>query len=196
MSESSDLPGPHLSGILIAARFEFLRQVHGSDTLRRVIDALPGEERARLVGVERDALYPFSTLMVLDRTIAAIVPEGESAYDALGEHSARLRNEWLGEHNTLVSPHAYLSRLADDHHRLQSFGQARYKRIGFGEGEISYFAYPELDPIFCRSGRAFLRASLEQLVGKGAVSVEERRCQSRGDEACVFALRWTAREQA
>jgi uncharacterized protein (TIGR02265 family) len=194
MTESSDLPGPRLSGLMVAARFEFLRQEHGSEMLRRVIDALPSEERARLVGVERDVMYPFSTVIVLDRTIASLVPEGEAAYDKLGEHSARLRNRWLGEHNTLVSPHAYLSRLAEDHRRLQSFGQARYRRIGFGEGEISYSGYPEVDPTFCRSGRAFLRASLEQLVGRGGATVEETRCQSRGDEACVFSLKWeTAR---
>jgi predicted hydrocarbon binding protein len=187
-------PEPQISGILIAARFEFLRQVPGSDVVRRVIDALPGEERARLVGVERNALYPFATLIVLDRTIAALVPEGDAVYETLGEYSARLRNEWLGEHNSLVSPHAYLSRLAEDHGRLQSFGQASYRRIGFGEGEIAYREYPQVDPIFCRSGRAFLRASLEQLVGKGGVSVVETRCQCRGDDACVYALKWSARE--
>jgi len=195
MTDQPGVPGPHLSGLLIAARFEFLRQVHGSDMLRRVIDALPGDERARLAGVERDAQYPFSTLIVLDRTIASIVPEAEAVYDTLGEYSARLRNEWLGAHNSLVSPHAFLSRLAEDHHRLQSFGQARYRRIGFGEGEISYSGYPQVDPIFCRSGRAFLRASLEQLLGKGGASVEEQRCQTRGDDACVFSLKWTARDR-
>lgn len=190
MTETPDLPGPHLSGLLVAARFEYLKQVHGTEMVSRVMGALPADERARLGGVERDALYPLSTLIVLDRTIASIVPEGDGVFEILGEYSARLRNEWLGEHNTLVSPHAYLSRLAEDHRRLQSFGHARYRRIGFGEGEISYYDYPEVDPTFCRSGRAFLRACLELLVGRGGATVEETRCQSRGDDACVFALNW------
>jgi hypothetical protein len=194
MTEPSDLPGPHISGLIVAARFEFLKLTHGAEALRRVLDALPADERTRLVGLEREAQYPFSTLIVLDRTIAGQLPEGEAVYDRLGEHSARLRNEWLGEHGMLMNPHAYLGRLAEDNRRLQSFGHARYRRISFGEGEMSYWDYPEIDPAFCRSGRAFLRASLEHLVGPGGARVEELTCQSRGDDACVFSLKWTPRE--
>ncbi len=192
MTEPSELPGPHIAGLIVLARFEYVKRTHGAEGVRRVLDALPADERARLLDVERDAYYPFSTLIVLDRTIARLFPEGEDAFDRLGEFSARLRNEWLGEHKALVSPHAYLSRLAEDNRRLQSFGQARYRRISFEEGEIAYSEYPEIDPAFCRSGRAFLRASLEHLVD-GGVSVEETRCQSRGDDSCVFAMKWSSR---
>ncbi len=195
MTPRPDLPQPHLSGLIVKARSEYLSRVHGSEALRRVLQALPPEERARLLSVKREAFYPFATLVALDRTMASLLPEGESVYDRLGEYAARLRNDWLGEHTALVSPHAYLARLAEGTWRLQTFGHTRYSRISFGEGEIAYSEYPQVDPVFCRSARAFLRASVEQLVGEGAVSVEETRCQCRGDDACVFAIKWTPSQE-
>ena len=191
MTEPDDSDArPSLNGLIVVARFEYLRNNHGSDAVHRVLESLPPEERARLAGVERTASYPFSTLMVLDRTIAAVLTEvGEAVYERLGETVARLHSEWLGEHSALVSPHAFLSRLAEDHRRLHNFGHARYRRVGFTEGEISYRDYPEIDPIYCRSGRAFLRASLELLQGLG-VSVDETQCQCRGDAACVYEVKW------
>lgn len=194
MTEPEDNTGPSVNGLIVVARFEYLEEDHGADSVRRVLESLPPEERARLAGADRDTSYPFSTLMVLDRTIAAVLTElGESVYDRLGETVAQLHNQWLGEHKALVSPHAFLSRLAEDHRRLFSFGRASYRRIGFTEGELSYRDYPEIDPIYCRSGRAFLRASIEILQGPG-VRVDETQCQCRGDAACVYALKWPAAE--
>src|SRR5262245_46045058 len=185
-----DAAQPKLSGLIVAARFEYLRNTHGSESVRRVLEALAPEERAQIAGVERDASYPFATLLALDRTIAAVLTDlGEAVYDRLGETVARLHSEWLGEHKSLVSPHAFLSRLADDHHRLHNFGRASYRRVGFNEAEISYARYPGADPIYCRSGRAFLRASIELLMGPG-IRLDEALCQCRGDAACVYAITW------
>ncbi len=195
MLEPSDDASPCLNGLIVVARFEYLRDNHGADAVRRVLEALPLEERARLAGVDSAASYPFATVMVLDRTIAAVLPElGEAVYERLGETAARLHSRWIGEHRTLVSPHAFLSILAEEHRRLHSFGRASYRRVGFNEGEISYRDYPEIDPTYCRSGRAFLRASIELLQGPGVV-VEETQCQSRGDAACVYAIKWPVERQ-
>ncbi len=190
MTEPDEDASPSLNGLIVVARFEYLKDNHGADSVRRVLEALPPGERARLAGVDRAARYPFSTLVVLDRTIAAVLPElGEAVYDRLGETVARLHSQWIGEHRALVSPHAFLSLLAEDHRGLHSFGRASYRRVGFNEGEISYRDYPEIDPIYCRSGRAFLRASIELLQGPGVV-VDETQCQCRGDPACVFQVQW------
>src|SRR5262245_10972675 len=190
MTEPDDDANPSVNGLIVVARFEYLRNNHGAASVQRVLEALPPEERARLAGVDSGSSYPFATVMVLDRTIAAVLADlGEAVYERLGEEAARLHSRWLGEHRTLVNPHAFLSILAEDHRRLHSFGRASYRRVGFNEGEISYRDYPEIDPTYCRSGRAFLRASIELLQGPGVV-VEETQCQSRGDAACVYAVRW------
>lgn len=91
-----------------------------------------------------------------------------------------------------VSVHGFLSRIAEDHRRFHTFGQASYRRVSFTEGELTYLEYPEPDRVYCLGGLGYLRAAVEQLAGPPVI-VEERWCQSRGDAACVFNLQWGRR---
>jgi predicted hydrocarbon binding protein len=47
-----------------------------------------------------------------------------------------------------------------------------------------------VDEVYCSSARGFFRGAIDLLTG-GTTEVSEPRCQCRGDEACVFSLRWT-----
>lgn len=188
MTESP--PGPHLSGQFFTARLEFLHQRYGAACIPKVMEALPHEDRERLKGLERTGWYPFGTLIRFDREVARLLDPGDPAiFERLGAASSRVRNEWLGEHASLMNPHAFLSLAADEHPRFHSFGRASYRRTGFDEGEISFADYPEIEEAWCLGGLGYLRATLE-LLTSGPVTVEERRCQCRGDAACVFWLRW------
>jgi hypothetical protein len=188
--------GPHLHGQIVVARFEYLKRNHGVEAISRVLEALPAADQARLAGVQKEAWYPFATLIRLDRAIAQLASGEEAAvYERLGEASAQERTLWLGEHAPLVNVHGFLARMAEEHRRFHTFGFAEYRRINFSVGEISFSEYPENDPIYCLSARGYLRRSIEHLTG-GTVSAEERYCQNRGDVACVWSLRWTARSDA
>lgn len=195
MSEPSSQPGPLLSGQLFSARMEYLLTHYGPGAVTRVLEALPDEDRELLKGLDRGGWYPFATLVRFDREVARLVVPGDPGiFERLGAASSRLRNEWLGEHASLVHPHAFLSRVADEHWRYHTFGAASYRRTGFNEGEISFSEYPELDEVYCLGARGYLRASVE-LLTNGPVSIEERRCQCRGDDACVFWIHWAGRAE-
>jgi uncharacterized protein (TIGR02265 family) len=177
-------------GQILLARLEYLREVHGPDGLQRVLSALSAEDRTRLASADRQAWYPFRTLMRLDKAIAEVLAPGVAGiYETLGEASARHRTEWLGEHARLVNPHGFLSRVADEHRLFHTFGKAVYRRTGFTEGEIAYSEYPETDLNWCRASRGYFRGAIELLTG-GPVKVEETKCQCRGEDACVFQLHW------
>lgn len=193
MSEPSDLRGPHLHGQIVVSRFEYLKREHGSDAIARVLEALPAQDRGRLAGVDRNTWYPFGTLIRLDRAIATQFGKGdELLYERLGEASAQQRTFWLGEHAALINVHGFLARMAEEHRRFHNFGRADYRRINFSVGEISFSEYSENDPIYCLSAKGYIRRSIESLTG-GSVSAEERYCQNKGDVACVWSLRWSAR---
>ena len=182
--------GAHLKGQIFLARLEYLREYHGAEGLQRVLGTLPGEDRDRLAGVDREAWYPFAMLMRLDKTIAGtLAPSDPAIYERLGAASSRHRTEWLGEHARLVNVHGFLSRVADEHRRFHTFGKALYHRTGFTEGEIAYSECPEVDLVWCSASRGYFRGAIEFLTG-GPVAVDERKCQCRSDEACVFKLRW------
>jgi hypothetical protein len=188
--------GPHLHGQIVVARFEYLKRNHGTEAIQRILGALPEQDRALLAGVERSQWYPFQTLIRLDREIASYLGGSAAAtYERLGEASAQQRTLWLGEHATLVNPHGFLARMAEEHRRFHNFGRAEYRRINFSVGELSFGEYPETDVIYCLSAKGYFRRSIEHLTG-GAVAVEERYCQCRGDIACTWTLRWTGRAEA
>ena len=179
---------PLLKGQLFVVRLEYLQRMHGTQGLRQTLECLPRVERERLRSLERNAWYPFRTLVQLDRAIAAVTaPDDPSIYERLGEASSHYRTEWLGRHAPLVSVHGFLARSAEEHRRFHNFGRASYRRTAFTEGEMSLSDYPEVDEVFCRSATGYFRGVLQALTNAPAV-VEEHRCQCRGDDACLFRL--------
>jgi uncharacterized protein (TIGR02265 family) len=187
---SPPLPGPCLRGPFFMARFEYVRREHGPAMVDAVLQALEERDRSALRGLDRREWYPFGALVRLDRVIARLTAAGDTAiYERLGRASARHRTEWLGPDARLYSVHGFLSRLADQHARFHSFGEADYGRRGFTEGEIAFSRYPEVDEVFCRATRGYLRGAVELLTGATAVA-EERSCQCRGHAACRFQIAW------
>lgn len=184
---------PHILGQIFQARFAWLKAAHGTPSIERVLASLTGADRERLRGVDREAWYPFATLLALDRAIAReLGPGDEAIYEKLGEASSRERTEWLGEHAPLMSVHGFLARAAEDHRRFHTFGQAVYRRTGFDEGELEYTEYPEPSAEFCRTSVGYLRGALRILTGRDG-AVRESTCQARGQFACLFHLAWTRR---
>jgi uncharacterized protein (TIGR02265 family) len=193
MSEASVPPGPHVTGQLFVARIEYLRQHHGPEAIARVMAALSEEDRERLRGVGSSGWYPFGMVIRFDRAVALLLAPGDGAiFERLGAASAQIRNEWLGEHASLVSPHGFLSRVADEHRRFHTFGRVAYQRTGFTDGELSFADYPEKDATYCLGAMGYLKRSLEVLTS-GPVRIEEPECQCRGDARCLFSIQWTQR---
>lgn len=190
MSEPPSHVGPLLKGRFFQVRFEYVREYYGYDELAQVMAALPEEERRLLAGLDRDAWYPFRSLNVLDRCIArSLAPDDPGLFERLGAMSARYRADLLGPHARLINVHGFLSRLADEHEQIASFGRLVYRRLGFTEGEIRASEFPEVDEVYCRGARGYLRAAVELLTG-GPVDVAEAPCQCNGAAACVFRLKW------
>lgn len=183
-------PPAELRGQLLQSRLEYVRARHGGAAVERVLRALPEAERARLQGLTRDGWYPFRSLVRLDRAIVDTVGGGdERVFYDLGRASARHRTEWLGTHASLVSVHGFLSRMAEEHRRFHTFGRAEYRRMGFRHGQISFFEFPDVDPVFCLSGGGYIAAAVEQLSGSPP-RVEEIACQCKGQPSCSYDVRW------
>ena len=166
-----------------------------------VMQALDEPDRGALCGLDRREWYPFGTLVRLDRTIARLTAPGDEAiYERIGRASARHRTEGLGPHARWHSIHGFLSRLADQHPRLHSFGDAVYHRHGVSKAVFSSVDHhtwgrlmrwirakhkhgthrigmPELRRRFCDQGWRF---ACNGVVFTGASSVAVTRYRYRG----------------
>lgn len=185
-----------MRGQIFQARFAWLKANHGPAGIEAALSALSEDERRQLRGLERERWYSFATLLRLDRAIAErLAPGDPHIFERLGEASSRERTEWLGEHATLVSVHGFLSRAAEDHRAFHSFGTAVYRRAGFNGGELEYRDYPLPDANWCLTSVGYIRAVVSFLTS-GPARVVERRCQARGEEFCLFDIRWGEAGQA
>jgi uncharacterized protein (TIGR02265 family) len=194
VSEHASTYRPSLKGLFFQARVEYVTERHGYEALARVLDALPGTDRQHIEGLDRDGWYPFGTLNALDRCIASTLEPGDPGlFERLGAAAAKHRTELLGRDARLVNVHAFLSRVADEHAQLHSFGRLAYERLGFTEGEIRASGFPELDEVYCQGSRGYLKASVQHLTG-GPVEASEVLCQCHGASVCAFQLRWSRAE--
>jgi V4R domain len=187
---------PQIHGEIVVSRFEYLKRLRGAEAIKGVLDSLPPADRSAFRGFDREAWFPFASLLRLDQAIAdyAGKPQDE-VLEQLGEISAEARTTWLGDHAALVSVHGFLSRTAENHDRFHSFGKASYVRISFSEGELQMSGYPEPSAIYCRSAIGYLRAALTRLTGAPA-TVTERACQASGAPRCEFRMRWAPSPEA
>jgi len=186
----NERPGPHLKGGFFLVRFDYVREYYGYEALAELMAALPERERVLLEPLDKDNWYPFRSLNALDRLIAELLaPNDPGLFERLGAMSARHRAVLLGPHARLVNVHAFLSRLAEEHAQQHDFGRMTYRRLGFNEGEVRAFDFPESDEVFCRGSRGFLRAAVELLTG-GPVELREGMCQCRRQPACLYRLSW------
>jgi hypothetical protein len=175
----NERPEPHLKGRFFQVRFEYVREYYGYEALAELLAALPERERGQMQALHRDQWYPFRSLNALDRLIAArLAPNDPGLFERLGAMHARL-----------VNVHAFLSRLAEEHPQQHDFGRMTYRRLGFNEGEVRAFGFPESDEVYCRGSRGFLRAAVELLTG-GPVELREGMSQCRGQPCCLYRLSW------
>ncbi len=195
-SDESVPDGPHLRGQLFVARLEYLRRHHGADAITQVMRSLHEDDQKILKGLDAKSWFPFGALVRFDKAAARLLGPGDPGiFERFGAASSQIRHEWLGEHAPLVSPHAFLARVAEEHRQFHTFGRVEYRRTGFTEGEIVCSDYPELDETFCLGARGYLRGTVE-LLTNGPVTIDERQCQRRGDPSCLFWLRWTVGRDA
>jgi len=143
-------------------------------------------------GTHPEAWYPFASIVVLDRAIAARFADSvdETAlYEDLGRFSARLNlsmrfAQWPAEDH-----HRFFDETTRFHHELQDFGHARYRRRGATNGVMTLSEYRCFSRVYCASAAGWYE---QCLVLHGAIRPAGRRgaLPCFGDDACVFALKW------
>ncbi len=145
-----------------------------------------------LEGFDADGWYPFSSIIALDRSIAArfaAAGEEPALLEDLGRFSARVNlsmrfARWRDEDH-----HRFFEESTRVHHELQDFGSAHYQSLGTTRGAMTLSGYACFSPVYCSSAVGWFEQCL-QLHGAIGASVTEQRCRCFGDDDCVFIMKW------
>ena len=180
-----------IKGKMLASHLTWLRERLGTGaSLDPFWATLPAGTRERLKeGIDPNGWYPFADAIHLDRAILLLAGEGSLA--SLGRYSAD-RN--VPQYAIEGDAHRFLSLHAVLHSSFQNFGKAVYRPTGSG-GRIEITGYTAYSPIYCGSGAAFFHRVLERF-GYTDIEVRERECHCRGDNRCVFEMRWSGEPSA
>jgi hypothetical protein len=187
IAEREQMRGGKVRGGMLAAHLKWLTEHHESD-IPRFWDVLPNDVRRAVAGMVLPVnWYEFSHLVHIDGAIAKMY--GDDTLRELGKYSARVNLTGVYKVFTRTSIHDFFENSAKLHPRFQDFGNAHYEQTGPTSGKMVMRDYPSFSPVFCRSAVGFYEEAV-RIHGAAFVKVTEPQCQCRGNEACVFEIRW------
>lgn len=168
---------------------EWVRHYHGDDALRSLIASLPVTVRTELGSMPVTSWCSFHSLIVLDRAIQERFGRGRDLMRELGRY---------GAHYDLSTTHRllrrgdlseFLRRSAALRWQAQDFGTVQCHQLSASSCEMRHIGARCFSPLYC-AGAAGYYEQVVTMFGGSSVTVEEPACRSRGDEECLFRLRW------
>lgn len=183
-------PACEVSGVMFAARKEFLIQRFGDRAFYAVVAKLSPATMKIALSPSADKWYSYSSLIEYDRathdTLAAQCPY---VIEALGAASAELGITRVYRKLDEGELQRFLQQVAAFHTRYQTFGRAEVEPRS-GATAIRYTDYHCYSPVYCASAIGFFLEAIMRHGGNDA-NVEHTRCYTRGDSVDEFVLTWS-----
>ncbi len=184
-------PPCDVSGVMFAARKEFLMQRFGDRAFYSVVAKLSPETMKMALSPSADRWYPYAALVEYDRaTHETLAPKCPYILEALGAASAELGITRVYRKLDEGELRRFLQQVAAFHSRYQTFGRAEVDQHASG-ATIRYADYHCYSPVYCASAIGFFLEAIMRHGGNDA-SVEHPRCYTRGDSVDEFVLTWSA----
>lgn len=179
-----------VKGTKITSKLAYVREVHGEEMERALLDALSEDDRRQVIGTIDIGWYPMELYQrVVEAMVEAIAGGDERELDRAGAHAAE--RQARGAYSVYFrgkGPAELLESMAPMHQMLNRPGEMRVERRAEGHVTLLVSA-PSGHTQSCRLARAFYRRAVE-LCGGREVTVREVECSGRDAAACRFEVRW------
>jgi len=179
-----------VKGTKITSKLAYVREVHGEEMERTLLDALAEDDRRAVAGAIDIGWYP---LELYERVVEALVDTlaggDERELDRAGAHAAERQSR--GAYSVYFRdkrPAEMLESMAPMHQMLNRPGEMTVERRAEGHVTLQVSA-PRGHTRSCRLARAFYRRAVE-LCGGREVTVREVECSGRDAPTCRFEVRW------
>jgi hypothetical protein len=183
--------GATARGSTAQATLEWVRQMHGVETLERILQALPPDARHPLSSVRTTDELPYELLVALwraaDRELGASHPRWmeEAGAFAIRSIGQRLYAGLLHK----GSPLEFLTQSIFPIRLYYSPGDMVLVEAEPGRAVMRLVGFEVIDALFCRRQVGGITCAIELAGGKD-VRVEHVRCSEEGDAFCEWEVRW------
>ena len=178
-----------VKGVMFGARKQFALDTLGEAGFAALLEKLTPRTRGYVKTPLASSWCEFESLVEFDRALYEEVKATHPNVLALiGAASAELG---IGKvYRSLDSEELehFFETNALFHNQFQKFGSVQFEKTQNG-GRMIYSNYPVYSPIFCASAAGYF---LESILRHGGTepTVNETRCQTRGDKTCTFEMTW------
>lgn len=182
----------NVKGAAVTARLRFVRERHGEDGVRRLIDEVPAATRAVLAGrVLPQEWVPYDVFVDLGVAADRLFGRGDLAlcYE-MGRYAAEVNLPTLYRIFYRLGNPLYIFRRAAQLWSVHyDSGRLAALEEGRGRARIEIVGFERPHRVHCLSVLGWATRSIE-LSGGVVVSAEEERCRARGDESCEMVAIW------
>ena len=179
-------------GTAFLSRLDWVRSQFGVTGVARVLASMPEEHAIDVQSVVSRSMWaPFDAFVQLGSTIDEVYGSGDlTLCRVLGRHAAETNLPMLYRiFYKFGSVHYLLAKAASLWSAHYDSGHAKTTSFEGGVGfSVHDFATPH--PVHCVSVLGWAEQSVA-LTGATVLEASEPTCRSRGDDACVFKIRYT-----
>jgi hypothetical protein len=182
-----------VKGAVILARRAFVEREFGGDAWKRLVAALPEEDRTALGGhILTATWYPFDLNQRLDEAIVEVLGGGDPAiFEAIGARSAR--ENLTGAHRAFLTPGnpgRFMAATAQIYRFYYDTGRRDFEATGETSGLMTTYEAETFSQTDCLTVIGWYKEALGMCGARG-VTVEEEACRARGDAVCRYRFAWT-----
>lgn len=180
-----------IRGSVVLSRLAFVRQAKGEEAVKRVLAALPLEDRKHFAGtVLPNVWYPFEAGEHLDAAIAAELGGGDEIFKQMGARSAEFN---LGDTQKLFvqgrDPQGLLRSASAIYRLYYDTGARTYHASGARKAVLRTLQSKTFSTYDCLTVVGWHEKAIEMCGGRNP-RVTHTKCRARGDDFCEYICEW------
>jgi uncharacterized protein (TIGR02265 family) len=181
-----------IKGLVIQARKEFVEEQFGADAWRKILEALPPEDRKTLGDLILTARwYPFELGERIDRAIVNVFGGGkEKIFEEIGAKSAQ--RSLTKVHKSFLTPgdpQAFLKKTDVIYKFYYDTGRREYTQTGPTSAVLTTHDAKTFSVPDCLTVLGWHKEALRMCGARNVEGVEEE-CRAKGGTCCRYRFKW------
>lgn len=182
---------PLARGSAARTTLDYIREIHGDETLATVLSRVEASVRDEVTAVETTAYVPYGHVVALWEAAESVLGGSQPRWmeQAGGYAIGSLGQQLYGGLLKKASPEEFVTQSVSLFQLYYSQGDVMPVEVERGRSVLRLVGFDALGPLFCRRQTGGLTRATE-LAGGRDVAVRHVRCTHEGDAFCEWEVCW------